>query len=84
MQSTDVMVTIMMDTDCVWSSHGAAEVPGEGEEEGVMVESVALPGVDMDLHPDARSTESSCQVGPVNLEVARSNSSAQEDVLKVV
>lgn len=57
MPSMDVMGTTTTATDCGWSFHGAAEAP-----EAVTGGSVEHPGEDMDLHPDAQSTGSLCQV----------------------
>lgn len=57
MPSTGVMAMTTTATDCVWSFPGAAGAP-----EVALVGSEVLPEADTDLHPDAQSTGSLCQV----------------------
>lgn len=60
MQCTDATATTTTATDCVWSFPGAAGAP-----EVASVGSGALPEADTDLHPDAQSTGSLCQVNNI-------------------
>lgn len=57
MPSTGVMAMTTTATDCVWSFPGVAGAP-----EAALVGSEVLQEADMDLHPDAQSTGSLCQV----------------------
>lgn len=57
MPCTGVMAMTTTATDCVWSFLGVAGGP-----EAVLVGSEVLQEADMDLHPDAPSTGSLCQV----------------------
>lgn len=57
MPSTGVMAMTTTATGCVWSFPGVAGAP-----EAALVGSEVLQEADMDLHPDAQSTGSLCQV----------------------
>lgn len=57
MPCTGVMAMTTTATDCVWSFPGVAGAPEEA-----LVGSEVLQEADMDLHPDAQSTGSLCQV----------------------
>lgn len=57
MPSTGVMAMTTTATDCVWSFPGVAGAP-----EAALVGSEVFQEADMDLHPDAQSTGSLCQV----------------------
>lgn len=65
MQSMDAMVMTTTATGCVWNFRGAAGAP-----EAVSAGSAVRPEADMDLHLDALSTGSWCQVSaPVHVDV---------------